>query len=157
MRRTDREVKSKERITEILNQTKYLHLGLIDQGKPYVVSMHYGYTLENDALVFYVHSAREGRKIQIIEEEPACFVELETMVEDISGGEIPCRYGSTFASIMAEGHAEILHDPEEKIRGLKCLMKHQTGRDFELNEQMVSSVHVIRISCTSWSAKERKA
>ena len=52
MRRRDREVTDLNEIIHILDSGKVLHLGLVDQGKPYIVPMNYGYVMENDKLVF---------------------------------------------------------------------------------------------------------
>lgn len=80
-------------------------------------------------------------------------VELECDVELISGEDIPCKYGSTFASVIGKGHAEILEDEQEKITGLKLLMKNQTGRDFEIDERMANTVGVIKVTVHSFTAK----
>ena len=66
MRRRDREVTDSNEIIHILDTGKVLHLGLVDQGKPYIVPMNYGYILEGDKLVFYLHGALEGRKLDIV-------------------------------------------------------------------------------------------
>ena len=51
MRRRDREVTDSNEIIHILDTGKVLHLGLVDQGKPYIVPMNFGYILEGDKLV----------------------------------------------------------------------------------------------------------
>ena len=61
MRRREQEVTEQKEIIHILDTAKVLHLGLVDQGKPYIVPMNYGYAFEEDKLVFYVHGALEGR------------------------------------------------------------------------------------------------
>lgn len=44
---------------------------------------------------------------------------------------------------------------EEKKKTLSILMKTQTGKDFEFNEQMVSAVSVIKITADEYTAKAR--
>ena len=56
---------------------------------------------------------------------------------------------------MLRGKAEIIQDPKEKMKGLSLLMKTQTGKDFEISEQMASAVTVIRITSDSYTAKSR--
>ena len=56
---------------------------------------------------------------------------------------------------MGRGTAEILEDVEEKEKGLSILMKTQTGKDFEFNEQLVSIVSVIKITVSEYTAKRR--
>lgn len=157
MRRKDREVTDIREILQIVSKAKILHLGLFDGDYPYVVPLHYGYEYAADRreLVFYMHGAAEGHKLDLIRKNQNACVELECDIELISGGEIACRYGSTFASVMGKGRVEILDDPEEKIRGLKLLMKNQTGRDFDLDAGMASAVAVFKVRLTEFTAKAK--
>ena len=82
-------------------------------------------------------------------------MELKCEVSPIPGGDIPCRYGASFASVIGRGTAEIVGDKAEKIRGLALLMKHQTGRDFEITDQMAASVAIIKIVVPDVTAKRR--
>ena len=79
MRRRDREVTDSNEIIHILDTGKVLHLGLVDQGKPYIVPMNYGYILEGNKIVFYLHGALEGRKLDIIRNNSDCCVQLSVM------------------------------------------------------------------------------
>ena len=56
MRRQEREITDKEMILDILNRSQIVHLGLVDEGEPYVVPMNYGYVMD-DKLTLYLHSA----------------------------------------------------------------------------------------------------
>jgi nitroimidazol reductase NimA-like FMN-containing flavoprotein (pyridoxamine 5'-phosphate oxidase superfamily) len=156
MRRTDREVKDINEITQILDTAKILRLGLFDGEYPYVVPLHYGYELTDGVLTFYIHGAKEGHKIDLINANPAACVELDCNVELISAGDVACAYGSTFSSVIARGKAELVTDSEEKVHGLKVLMLHQTGREFEMNEKMSAAVAVIKVTSTDFTAKARK-
>ena len=60
MRRREQEVTERKEIIHILDTGKVLHLGLVDQGKPYIVPMNYGYVFEEDKLVFYVHGRSQA-------------------------------------------------------------------------------------------------
>ena len=155
MRRKDREVTDQAAIQAILDKAQVLHLAMIDGDRPYVVPMHYGYTLENGRLILYLHSAKEGRKLDILSKNSAVAFVLETDVSPVSGGEIPCKYGAAYASLMGEGRATILTDPMEKAAGLTVLMKTQTDRVFPITEAMAESVAVIRVDVAACSAKSR--
>lgn len=154
MRRRDREVTDRNEIYRILEKSAVLHLGLVENGMPYVVPMNYGFVWEGEFPVFYVHGALEGRKLDVIRKNPACCVQLDCDVALIEG-KVACQYGCSYYSFMGFGSAAIVEDPEEKMRALTVLMKTQTGKDFEFNEKLVSIVSVIRIDCDSISAKHR--
>lgn len=156
MRRKDREITSLEDILTITGKAKILHLGLFDEGYPYVVPLHFGYEYRNGNLVFYVHSAREGHKLDLIRKNPNVCIELECDVQPVSGGDVPCRYGALYGSVIGRGKAEILEDDKEKTRGLELLMKNQTGRSFNIDSGMAGYVEVIRITVSDFSSKARQ-
>lgn len=154
MTRREREVTDINEIIRILDKSKVLHLGLVDGDEPYVVPMNYGYELIDGKLVFYLHGARQGRKLDILRANPKVFAELECDIVPFEG-EVACKYGITYASVMAKGKAEIVEDTEEKIHALTVLMKTQTGKDFEFNDKLVSVVSVIKINAEQFTAKHR--
>ena len=91
----------------------------------------------------------------MIAKNPQVFIEIETDVSDVSGGEIPCNYGSSYASIMGEGEAEIVTDTARKIEALQILMQTQTKREFVITQPMTENVQVFRIVVPHITAKCR--
>ena len=156
MRRKDREITDQNRIREILDTAKILHLGIHDDPCPYVVPLHYGYEFADGHLVFYMHGAQEGHKLDLIRQNPNVCVQIDCDMELISGGENACCYGASYASVIGRGSAEIMEDSKSKTAALTVLMRHQTGRDFEIQEKVTAAVSVIRVTLSEYSAKERK-
>lgn len=154
MTRRELEVKDPEIIQKILDNSKVLHLGLVDDGMPYVVPMNYGCAMEDGKLVIYLHSASRGYKMDVIRKNPVCCFEMEYGVQPFEGT-LPCTYGMTYYSVMGRGKAVIVEDVNEKIKAMTMLMKTQTGKDFEFNEKLVSIVSVIRIDVSEYTAKHR--
>lgn len=150
----EREVTDINEIKEILDKSMIVHVGMVDGDEPYVVPMNYGYTLEDGILCIYLHGATVGRKIDIMKKNPKVFFEMECDVTPFEG-KVACQYGTTYASVMGLGKAEVLEDANEKIDGLIKFMKTQTGKDFTFDEKMVSIVSVIRITSTEFTAKKR--
>ena len=157
MRRKDREITDINQILDIAEGAKILHLGLMDDdGYPYIVPLNYGFETADGSLIFYMHSAKEGHKLDLIRRNAKVCVELECGTELVPGGDIPCRYGLTYASVVGWGTAEIVEDEQEKVRGLKLLMKNQTGRDFEMDGRMASAVEVLKAVVPRFTAKARR-
>ena len=152
--RREREITDPAQILDILNKTKIVHIGLVDGDEPYVIPMNYGFTMEEGKLTLYLHGAKRGRKLDVIRANPKVFFSLECDVQPFEG-DVACRYGTAYASLMGRGTAEILEDVEEKKAGLSQLMKSQTGLDFSFDEKMVGIVSVIRINVTDYTAKCR--
>ena len=57
--------------------------------------------------------------------------------------------------MIGRGRAELTEDVQEKIRGLSLLMKNQTGREFNINEEMAATVEVIKVVISEFTAKSR--
>ena len=157
MRRKDREIVDRAKIYRIVDSAKILHMGLADGDYPYIVPLHYGfeYLDESDSYVFYMHGAKSGHKLDLIEKSANAFIELETDVELLSGGDDPCEYSSFYASFMGRGQASVVQNEFEKEKALKLLMKNQTARDFEFTQQMIASAAVIKVVVKDYTAKAK--
>lgn len=152
--RREREITDLEEIIKILEKENIIHIGLVDGDEPYVVPMNYGFTMEDSKLTLYLHGATEGKKLDLMRANPKVFFSIESDITAFSGN-VACQYGTAYSSIMGKGTAEILENPEDKMKGLSIFMKSQTGLDFEFNERMVSAVAVIKIDVSSYTAKHR--
>lgn len=142
-------------IRDILDRCLVVHVGLVDGDEPYVVPMNYGYTMgEDGALILYLHGATQGRKLDVMRRNPKVFIEMECDVVPFEG-DVACKYGTSYKSLMGRGLAEILDDPQEKMTALSQIMKTQTGEDFVFNERLVSIVSLIRITVSEYTAKCR--
>lgn len=156
MRRKDREITELSKIEDILARARVVHLGLSDDGMPYVVPMHYGYTLENGRLTLYLHSAREGRKLDVLRANANVFVEIDAD-EALIPKPDACGYSASFSCVMGSGKATLVEDAAEKCKGLSILMRTQTGRAFSVTEEMAQSVCVIRVDVDAFTAKQKTA
>lgn len=154
MRRRDREITDEKSIRDILDRAQVLHLGLSDDGQPYVVPMNYGYVLEEGKLTLYLHGAREGYKYEVIQRNPKISFSVECDMKPFEG-RIACQYGMTYSCVMGKGTAVLVDDVDEKEQALSILMKTQTGKDFVFDEKLVSIVNVIRLDITEYTAKRR--
>ena len=154
MTRRERQVTDEAMIQHILDTAKVLRLGLAVNNEPYVVPMNYGYVMENGTLTLYLHSAMRGKKLDMLRANPKVFFEMDCDHIPFDG-DVACKYGLSYSSIMGRGEACILEDVAEKQKALSLLMKTQTGMDFSFAEKMVSVVAVVRIDVAEFTAKHR--
>ena len=154
MTRREFEITDMNEITAILDKCLIVHIGMIDGDEPYVVPLNYGYTMEDGKLTLYLHGATEGRKINIMRTNPKVFFEMNCEVIPFEG-KLACQYGTAYASIMGRGTAEVLENVEDKKKGLSLFMKTQTGKDFEFTDGMISTVSVMKIHVSEFTAKRR--
>lgn len=152
--RRESEITDMNEIIRILDTAKVVHIGMVDGDEPYVLPMNYGYVMENGVLTLYLHGGLTGRKLNIMRTNPKIFFSLECDIKPFEG-DVACRYGMSYFSILGKGKVEIIEDIEEKKKGLSILMKTQTGRDFEFEDKYTKIVSVMRIDVESYTAKHR--
>ena len=156
MRRSDRAVTAPEEIRDILERCRVCRLAMQDAAGLYIVPMNFGYTLEDGRLTLYFHSAGEGRKIDALAAAPQAAFEMDCGHELVEG-DMPCTYSFNYCSITGTGRAVFCRTAEEKIQGLRAILRHQTGKEFSLTPSMAEGVAVFRIEAASYSAKARRA
>ena len=155
MRRSDRELVEKSELVDILEKGDSCHIALCDAGTPYLVTMNYGFAWSNN-LKIYLHSAREGRKIDIIKKNPkVCFsVDVD---HELVAAEESCKWGMKYRSVVGSGIVEIIENESEKIEGLNLLMKHYSKRnDFTYDEKMLKATAVLKITVSEITGKQKK-
>jgi nitroimidazol reductase NimA-like FMN-containing flavoprotein (pyridoxamine 5'-phosphate oxidase superfamily) len=124
MRRKEREVTDIAEIERIVRSGTVLYLGLCDEGSPYVVPLNYGY----DRGIFYMHCAREGRKLDILranDRASAVVVPEHSLVR----GTNACSFSMNYRSVMVSGRVREVADPDEKRRGMEAIMRTVAGAD----------------------------
>ena len=99
MTRREREVTDRDEILHILDESKIVHVGLVDEDEPYVIPMNYGYLMD-DGMTIYLHSATKGYKLDLIRKNPKVFLEMECDLVPIEG-KMACQYGMAYRSLMA--------------------------------------------------------
>lgn len=153
MRRQDRRITDPAMICAVLDKCRTLHLGLVEDGRVYIVPLNYGWTEENGRYILYAHSAAEGRKIDLIRGGADVGFEMETGVEYFDA-DTACGWGNRYESIIGEGRATLLETPEEKRQALTAIMAHYSARrDYTFEDAMVNLVQVIQIDVTALSCK----
>jgi len=152
MRRRELEVTDRARTEAILQKALVVRVGLCAGGAPYIVPMTFGY----DGRALYMHCAVEGRKLDMIRENPRVCFEVD-IDHEVIPYEDKCAWSMKYRSVMGTGTAVIVEDIEEKKRGLAVIMAHYTDRKFDYGDTLASRVAVIRIDVESMTGKSRYA
>ncbi|MBN1401107.1 MAG: pyridoxamine 5'-phosphate oxidase family protein [Anaerolineae bacterium] len=140
MRRADREISDRAEIEAIIAEARVCHLGLCDGAEPYVVPVSFGYL---DGSV-YIHSARQGRKLDLLRRNPQACVEF-ALEDALRQGERACDWGLSYRSVIGWGRAALIEDPEAKAAGLNAIMAHYGGAPEQYTPAELDRVALIRI------------
>lgn len=150
MRRKDKQIDDKNIINSILMKADVCRIGLCDGNIPYIVPMNFGFDEHN----LYLHSAREGRKIDIIKNNNNVCFEVETDVELVKSN-IACNWGAKYYSVIGKGKAFIVEEYSEKIKALEFIMRKYSGeKEFVFDEERVNRVSIIKIQIEDMTGKK---
>lgn len=149
MRRKDKEITDKAVIEEILTKSQICRVALNDGEFPYIVPFYYGYR-DN---AFYFHSAKEGKKIDLIKKNNKVCFEIEYMSKVIEN-EVSCKWSAKYRSIIGFGTIEIISGFEEKEKGLNLIMEHYGKKENVFNEQNINNIVILKLSILHFSAKQ---
>lgn len=153
MRKSNREVTSREELISILDNCDTCRLGLSDDGQPYVVPLNFGYRWDPDDLTLYFHCAVEGRKLDIIRANPRACFEMDCRHE-LKTGELACDFSLNYESIIGEGLIEILADPLEKKAALDQIMRHYSERTgWTYDEKVLAKTVILRLRAARFTGK----
>lgn len=150
MRRKDKEVTDQAIIDRVLREAEVCRIALVDEGEPYLVPLSFG--IQDNAI--YVHSAKAGRKMDILRKNPRVCFEMEGHSSVVKHAEA-CHWGAKCRSVIGYGRVEILTNPEDKRRGLDIVMAHygaQGPQTYDPKE--VEAVAILKIQIESLSCKQ---
>ena len=114
MRRKEKEITDPAELRRILREARVCRMAFSDGDRPYLVPL--SFALDGDDLV--VHSARAGRKIDILRRNPVVCFEVEEGVE-IAPGATACAFSMRFRTVIGFGEVEFVEDAAERLRLLE--------------------------------------
>ncbi|MGA2157984.1 MAG: pyridoxamine 5'-phosphate oxidase family protein [Dehalococcoidia bacterium] len=149
MRRSDKEIHDRSEIDDILLRASICHLGLNDRGECYVVPVNYGY----DGRFLYIHSAPEGRKIDVLRaDNRVSFTVCTDLIMKESDN--ACSFSMKYKSVMGRGLATLIDDHAAKEEALSVIMQHYAQGIFSFDPARVDKIVIIKIEIVSMSGKK---
>ncbi|HPA13556.1 MAG TPA: pyridoxamine 5'-phosphate oxidase family protein [Bacteroidales bacterium] len=138
-------------IFDTILKSEVCYVGMVDDsGMPYVLPMNFGL---KDGFI-YLHSARSGKKISILEKNPkvcVCFSNehfLRWQNESVA-----CSYSMKYKSVLAHGEVEFIEESEEKVRALNIIMHHYTGKEFKYSAPSIREILIWRVRVDKWEGR----
>jgi uncharacterized protein len=149
MRRHERAIKDRAAIDDIIRRAQVCHLGLVDGDVPYVVPLSFGY----DGQALYFHCALEGRKLDLIRQNPRVAFAFDIM-ENLIEAEQACHWGVRYQSVMGTGTAQIIDDAEGKRQALAAVMAQYAEGTYTFPDDAVARSGAIRVAIESITGKQ---
>jgi len=148
MRRKEQEITDRAAIESIIARSAVCRLALSEDGRPYIVPLCFGY--EDNAL--YFHTAREGKKIDILKKNNRVCFEVDCDHELVTN-ETPCRWSMKYRSVIGVGKASFIDDPELKGKALDIVMRHYGGRPSGYLAAAMDKMLIIKVEIESVTGK----
>lgn len=150
MRRKQNEITDPEIIEEILTGSEVCRIAMIENGRPYIVPMNYGYK-EN---TIYFHSAATGKKIDLLRADSNVCFEIER-ASQVLINEKPCECSTIYRSVIGYGMIEFITDFRGKTEGLDIIMSHygKTGKNL-YTAQSVENVLILKLQIEEITGKQ---
>jgi nitroimidazol reductase NimA-like FMN-containing flavoprotein (pyridoxamine 5'-phosphate oxidase superfamily) len=141
-----------EGIVALLESQAVGRLAVDNNGRPYVVPLHYLY---EDGKIYF-HSKKDGLKISCLLANPQVCLEVDEVIS-ISSGKIACNFTTKYRSALAFGTARIMEESTEKAAVTNRLVeKYAQGNNFETpSEKALANVAIVEICVTEMTGKSR--
>ena len=153
MRRRDRELRNKETILAILEQSEVGRMATVNRkGFPVIKPVNFLYL---DGKI-YLHSSMKGEKISDIRRgSPVCF-EVDEPIAYVAVAEPACRSTYYYRSVIVKGSAAIVSQAGKKLEILERLMeKYQPEGGYQrVTDEILRRTAVIEISIREMTGKE---
>jgi len=149
MRRNDKKITNKEIIIEIFQKSQICRIAIFADEYPYIVPMNYGY--RNSAL--YLHSALEGRKIELLKQNSKVGFEIE-QEHEVLKDKLSCKWTTKYRSIIGYGDIEFISDKKQKVDGLNIIMEHHGKKENVYNDKAVDNVIVLKLHIKYFTTKQ---
>lgn len=149
MRRKDKEISEPAEMEAILRQANVCRLALWDGEWPYIVSLCFGYR----AGVLYFHSAKEGKKIDILQKNNRVAFSVDLDAEPVRGPSA-CRWTMKYRSIMGQGEVSFLQERAAKEEALRIIMTQYGETETSFIEENIDSVAIFQVRITQMTGKK---
>lgn len=129
IRRQNRILDDKNRITELLESSEYgfLSVGVTENGYNYGVPLSYAY--DKDSKCLYFHCALEGQKLDLMKQNNKvsfCVVGVTRPIAE--------KFTTYYESVIAFGKVSLDMDDEEKRKALRLLVQKYSKEYEQLGE-----------------------
>jgi nitroimidazol reductase NimA-like FMN-containing flavoprotein (pyridoxamine 5'-phosphate oxidase superfamily) len=149
MRRTDKEIRSREEIDAIIRGSDVCRIAMAMDEMPYIVPVSFGYDGES----IYIHTAKEGKKIDYFKNNNNICFEFERDVKLFRNPDTACKWTFSYESVIGFGKIYELESVEQRETGLNKVMSHYSGMEWVFGEDRLKNIRVWKIEIASMTGK----
>lgn len=154
MRHPERELKNKETITALLEQSQVGRMATVNrEGFPVIKPVNFLYWEGK----IYIHSSMKGEKIRDIRRRSSVCFEVDDPIAYVADKGTACEANYYYRSIVIKGKAALVNHEGKKLEILEKLMgKYQPEEGYEgIPGEILKKTAVIEITAQKVTAKEK--
>ncbi len=148
MRRKEKAITDKAAMESIILKSSVCRLALSEENCPYIVPLCFGY--EDDTL--YFHSAREGRKLDILRKNNKVCFEFDIDHEIVEADDA-CKWTMKYHSVIGIGKGSIIEDLESKRKAFNIIMQHYSRNSYEYPDKTIKKIVIIKVKIAYMTGK----
>lgn len=153
MRRSDREIKDRNDMIEVMKRCDVCRLAFHDEAYPYIIPLNFGMRVKDGQIVLYFHGALEGKKYELMAKDNRAGFEMdcshELVTEEAEGS---CTMN--YECVIGHGRVEMVPE-EEKYEALCILMEHYHQEFFPFNRAVMPKTAVFCLKVEEMTGKRR--
>ena len=149
MRRKEKEITNKKEIEKVIRSSLVCRLAMCDYDRPYIVPLCFG--LAKNTL--YFHCALEGRKLEILRNNPRVCFEFDTGVQLVPGAK-PCSIGMKYKSVIGSGIASVVADEPERKRGLRAVIRQYSKNAGAFAPEKLARTLILKVEILEMTGKK---
>jgi nitroimidazol reductase NimA-like FMN-containing flavoprotein (pyridoxamine 5'-phosphate oxidase superfamily) len=150
MRKSNQEIRDNNLLEEILAGAQICRIAMMDGNRPCILPFNYGYREH----CIYIHSAPEGKKIELLKQDNRVCFEIEHTVRIIKD-EKACKWATLYRSVVGYGTVEIVTDDKGKRRGLEIIMaQHGVPDLIDFEPEQMNHMVILKLTITSLTGKQ---
>ena len=151
MRRKDREITDKNEIMDIIDRSKVIRIAFTGEEYPYVLPFNFGYEEKDGRMYFYIHTATEGKKNRLLDENNKVAFELDNCRGYVEGS-----ITSLYESVAGCGVMTETTDMSEKLSALGLILKQYGEKTYKPDSSCASRTRVYRLEVKEVSGKANR-
>ncbi|MGB8427521.1 MAG: pyridoxamine 5'-phosphate oxidase family protein [Desulfobacterales bacterium] len=148
MRRKDKEVIDRGEVESIIEESLVCRLAMAGEAGPYIVPLSFGFR-DN---TLYFHSAAEGRKIDMLRENPRVCFEFDGDTA-VRTGVKACDFSMQYKSVIGFGTTVFIDSAAAKREALDIIMGHYADGAFDYADARVDKIAVFKVEIDTMTGK----
>lgn len=152
LKRKEKEISDKNEMLAILENAEYITIAMCSDNEPYLVTLSHGY--DRDRNCIYFHSAREGKKIDILKEQNKVWGQAL-----LDKGYVQGSCDHLYETTQFMGRVTFVENSGEKKHALEVMINAleddpQKVLDTQLTEKSIEGIQIGRIDIEFMSGKK---